>query len=83
MNLWVKSKTHDANTKQGVWPCHFYIKKNYYLKAKIRRIMETQIPISPCKNIIFPKKILFKKKKKTQNPSRYYYYNSIITNLKF
>jgi hypothetical protein len=54
-----------------------YIKK-LYLKAKRRRIMETQI-FSPCKKyIIFPKKSF----ERNQNPSRYYY-NSIKTNLKF
>jgi hypothetical protein len=29
--------------------------KKYLNKAKRRRIMETQIFISPCKSIIFPK----------------------------
>jgi hypothetical protein len=51
-----------------------YIKMD--LKAKERRIMETQIPISPCQNIIFKKS-----SKRNQNPPRYY--NSITTNLKF
>jgi hypothetical protein len=47
--------------------------------GKRRRIMETQIYISPCKNYII---IIFQKNplKKTKNPSRYY--NS-VANIKF
>jgi len=53
----------------------FTLKSNY-LKAKRRRIMETQI-FHHAKIIIFRKS-----SKRNQNPSRYYY-NSIITHLKF
>jgi hypothetical protein len=49
--------------------------RKYYLKAK-RKIMETQIFISPCKNILIFKKT----SKKNQNPSSYYNY---VTNLEF
>jgi hypothetical protein len=63
------------------WVCHtlalpIYIKK--YLKAKKRRIMETQIYFTMQKYINLQNNPLNKK----QNPSRYSY-DSIITNLKF
>jgi len=70
--------TNKRLVKQG-FVSHFclaiYIEK--YVKAKERRIMETQIYFTMQKYNL--QKMLFKKK--NQNPSRYY--NSIITNLKF
>jgi hypothetical protein len=47
-----------SNRCVALWPCHLHLKVS---KGK-RRIMETQIFHSPCKNIIF-KKILWKKPK--------------------
>jgi hypothetical protein len=58
-------------------PCHLHFKK--YLNAKKKKNYGNS-NISPCQNIIFPKK---KSSKRNKNLSRYYYNNSIITNLKF
>jgi hypothetical protein len=58
-----------------LWPCHLHLKVS---QGKRKNYGNSNI--SPCKNIIFPRK---SSQKRHQNPSRYYYYNSIITNLNF
>jgi hypothetical protein len=55
-----------------------YILKSILMQKKKKNYGNSNI--SPCQNIIFPKK---KSSKRNKNLSRYYYNNSIITNLKF